>query len=156
MAAANTASGPVYEDTSVRWFALAAVLWGVVGMLVGVVIALQLAFPNLFYFPELGWTNFGRLRPLHTSAVIFAFGGNVLIATWRTLGVGRHAIQEFNNGGAYRGEPARHDHQDAGRRPDRRPRSSGPRGPDRQSCRPSTGLDDDGADGPGRRIPVRR
>ncbi|HLX14472.1 MAG TPA: cbb3-type cytochrome c oxidase subunit I, partial [Bradyrhizobium sp.] len=45
------------------------------------ILALQLSFPNLFYFPELPWTNFGRLRPLHTSAVIFAFGGNVLIAT---------------------------------------------------------------------------
>jgi len=47
----------------------------------GVVIAAQLAFPNIFYFAELPWTSFGRLSPLHTSAVIFAFGGNVLIAT---------------------------------------------------------------------------
>lgn len=60
---------------------IAAMFWGVAGLLVGVIIALQLAFPSIFYFPELGWTNFGRLRPLHTSAVIFAFGGNVLIAT---------------------------------------------------------------------------
>jgi cytochrome c oxidase cbb3-type subunit 1 len=50
-------------------------------MTVGVIIALQLCFPHLFYFPDLPWTNFGRMRPLHTSAVIFAFGGNVLIAT---------------------------------------------------------------------------
>ena len=55
--------------------------WGIAGLLVGVVIALQLTFPNLLYFPEWGFTNFGRLRPLHTSAVIFAFGGNVLLAT---------------------------------------------------------------------------
>ncbi|MGV6801894.1 MAG: cytochrome-c oxidase, cbb3-type subunit I [bacterium] len=55
--------------------------WGVVGFLVGVIIAFQLAFPNLLYFDDWGWTNFGRLRPLHTSAVIFAFGGNVLITT---------------------------------------------------------------------------
>ncbi len=55
--------------------------WGIVGMLVGVVIASQLAWPNIFYFPEAGWLNFGRLRPLHTSGVIFAFGGNALIAT---------------------------------------------------------------------------
>nr|WP_306253437.1 cytochrome-c oxidase, cbb3-type subunit I [Parvularcula sp. IMCC14364] len=55
--------------------------WGVVGFLVGVVIAFQLAFPEFLYFEELGWTNFGRLRPLHTSAVIFAFGGTVLITT---------------------------------------------------------------------------
>jgi cytochrome c oxidase cbb3-type subunit 1 len=48
---------------------------------VGVVIALQLAWPRIFYFPEAGWLNFGRLRPLHTSGVIFAFGGNALIAT---------------------------------------------------------------------------
>ncbi len=71
----------VYEDTIVKWGLFISLFWGVVGMLVGVVVALQLTWPNLFYFPELGWTNFGRLRPLHTSAVIFAFGGNVLIAT---------------------------------------------------------------------------
>ena len=69
----------MYEDTSVRWFALAAVLWGVVGMLVGVIIAAQLAWPEL----NLGipWLSYGRLRPLHTNAVIFAFGGSVLFAT---------------------------------------------------------------------------
>jgi cbb3-type cytochrome oxidase subunit 1 len=50
-------------------------------MLLGLVIASQLAWPNLFYFADLGWLNFGRLRPLHTSGVIFAFDGNVLIAT---------------------------------------------------------------------------
>ena len=53
--------------------------WGVVGFLVGVVIAWQLAFPALNL--DLEWTTFGRLRPLHTSAVIFAFGGNALFAT---------------------------------------------------------------------------
>src|SRR5690606_14385138 len=55
-----------------------AVFWGVVGFLVGVVIAAQLAFPDLNLEPYL---NFGRLRPLHTSAVVFAFGGNILIAS---------------------------------------------------------------------------
>ena len=70
-----------YEDGVIRAGVIASLFWGVVGMLVGVVIASQLSWPNLFYFPELGWLNFGRLRPLHTSAVIFAFGGNVLIAT---------------------------------------------------------------------------
>jgi cytochrome c oxidase cbb3-type subunit 1 len=70
-----------YEDGIVKAGVIASVLWGIAGLLVGVIIALQLSFPNLLYFPELGWTNFGRLRPLHTSAVIFAFGGNVLIAT---------------------------------------------------------------------------
>ena len=70
-----------YEDTIVKFGVAAAMFWGIAGFLVGLIIALQLTFPNLFYFPDLGWTNFGRLRPLHTSAVIFAFGGNVLIAT---------------------------------------------------------------------------
>jgi len=72
--------GP-YEFGVVRAGVIASVFWGLAGFVVGLVIALQLAFPNVFYFPELPWTNFGRLRPLHTSAVIFAFGGNVLIAT---------------------------------------------------------------------------
>lgn len=76
----STASGgPVYNDKVVRAFALAAVLWGVVGMLVGVIIAAQLAWPEL----NLGipWLTYGRLRPLHTNAVIFAFGGCALFAS---------------------------------------------------------------------------
>ena len=69
----------VYADNVVRLFALAAVLWGVVGMLVGVIIAAQLTWPEL----NLGipWLSYGRLRPLHTNAVIFAFGGCALFAT---------------------------------------------------------------------------
>ncbi len=70
-----------YEFGVVKAGVFASVFWGIAGFLVGVIIAGQLAFPNLLYFPELPWTSFGRLRPLHTSAVIFAFGGNVLIAT---------------------------------------------------------------------------
>ena len=70
-----------YFDGVVRAGVIATMFWGVVGLLVGVVIASQLAWPNLLYFPEAGWLNFGRLRPLHTSGVIFAFGGNALIAT---------------------------------------------------------------------------
>jgi cytochrome c oxidase cbb3-type subunit 1 len=70
-----------YEDGVIRAGVIATMFWGVVGMLVGVVIASQLSWPSLFYFPEFGWLNFGRLRPLHTSGVIFAFGGNALIAT---------------------------------------------------------------------------
>ena len=70
-----------YNDTIIKYGVIATTFWGIVGMLVGVVIALQLAFPEIFYFENFGWTNFGRLRPLHTSAVIFAFGGNALIAT---------------------------------------------------------------------------
>ena len=68
-----------YMDGPVKVATIAAVFWGVVGFLVGVVIAWQLAFPVLNF--DLPWTNFGRLRPLHTSAVIFAFGGNALLAT---------------------------------------------------------------------------
>jgi len=70
-----------YEDGIIKAGVIATTFWGIVGMLVGVIIASQLAFPNLFYFPEFPFTNFGRLRPLHTSAVVFAFGGNALIAT---------------------------------------------------------------------------
>jgi cytochrome c oxidase cbb3-type subunit I len=70
-----------YANDIIKAGVIASMFWGIAGMLVGVIIALQLAFPSVFYFPDLPWTNFGRLRPLHTSAVIFAFGGNVLIAT---------------------------------------------------------------------------
>ncbi|MBL6958019.1 MAG: cytochrome-c oxidase, cbb3-type subunit I [Rhodospirillales bacterium] len=68
-----------YIDDVVKKFTIATTFWGVVGFLVGVVIALQLAFPVLNL--DLEWTTFGRLRPVHTSAVIFAFGGNILFAT---------------------------------------------------------------------------
>ncbi|MEE2565078.1 cytochrome-c oxidase, cbb3-type subunit I [Hyphobacterium marinum] len=70
-----------YHDNVIKAGTIATMFWAIAGLLVGVIIALQLTFPNLFYFPEYGFTNFGRLRPLHTSAVIFAFGGNALIAT---------------------------------------------------------------------------
>jgi cytochrome c oxidase cbb3-type subunit 1 len=67
-----------YDYQVVRQFALMTVVWGIVGMLVGVVIAAQLVWPQL----NVGeWFHFGRLRPLHTSGVIFAFGGNALICT---------------------------------------------------------------------------
>jgi len=67
-----------YFDEVIRYGLIATVFWGVVGFLVGVIIAAQLAFPDLNLAPYL---NFGRLRPVHTSAVIFAFGGNALIMT---------------------------------------------------------------------------
>ncbi|MDT0574941.1 cytochrome-c oxidase, cbb3-type subunit I [Croceicoccus sp. F390] len=67
-----------YDDDPVRWGVLATMMWGIVGMLAGVYIALQLAYPELNFGPYL---NFGRVRPLHTSAVVFAFGGNILIAS---------------------------------------------------------------------------
>jgi cytochrome c oxidase cbb3-type subunit 1 len=74
----NTEATPYCEDV-VKKFVLAATFWGVVGFLAGDFIAWQLAFPALNL--DLEWTTFGRLRPVHTSAVIFAFGGNVLFAT---------------------------------------------------------------------------
>jgi cytochrome c oxidase cbb3-type subunit 1 len=73
------AQATVYNDTVVRQFAIMTVVWGVVGMLVGVIIATQLAFPDLF--AGIPWLSYGRLRPLHTNAVIFAFGGCGLIGT---------------------------------------------------------------------------
>ena len=66
----------VYDDAIVRMFMLATLVWGLVGTLVGLVIALQLANP-MFNF-GLPWVSFGRLRPLHTNAVIFAFAGNAI------------------------------------------------------------------------------
>jgi cytochrome c oxidase cbb3-type subunit 1 len=77
---AQTVEGPdTYMDGVIRYGAVATVFWGVIGFLVGLVIALQLAFPDML--TGLEWFNFGRMRPLHTSAVIFAFGGNALICT---------------------------------------------------------------------------
>jgi len=68
-----------YNDDIVRKFTVATVFWGVAAFTVGVIIALQLAFPVLNL--DLEWTTFGRLRPVHTSAAIFAFGGSALFAT---------------------------------------------------------------------------
>ena len=68
-----------YNYTVVRQFAVMTVVWGVVGMLVGVVIAAQLLWPELNF--NVPWLSYGRLRPLHTNAVIFAFGGSALFAT---------------------------------------------------------------------------
>ncbi|CAO1653985.1 cytochrome-c oxidase, cbb3-type subunit I [Parasphingorhabdus sp. NYA22] len=68
-----------YDDDPIRWGVIATLFWGMAGFAVGLFIALQLAFPVLNLGLE--YTTFGRLRPLHTSAVIFAFGGNALIAT---------------------------------------------------------------------------
>jgi len=68
-----------YNYRVVRQFAVMTVIWGIVGMLVGVIIAAQLAFPTLT--DGISWLSYGRLRPLHTNAVIFAFGGSALFAT---------------------------------------------------------------------------
>lgn len=69
---------PVYNDEIIKQFTIASLFWGVVGMGMGLFIALQMAFPWLNYGE---YFTFGRLRPIHTSGVIFAFGGNVLFAT---------------------------------------------------------------------------
>ncbi|MDX1910659.1 MAG: cytochrome-c oxidase, cbb3-type subunit I [Saprospiraceae bacterium] len=62
-----------YDNKIVRAFGMASFIFGVVGMLVGIILALQLVYPSLNFGP---WLTFGRLRPLHTNAVIFAFVGN--------------------------------------------------------------------------------
>ena len=75
----KTSQPAVYNDSVVRGFAVMSVIYGVVGMLGGVIIAAQLTWPELNMGIE--WLTYGRLRPLHTNAVIFAFGGSVLFAT---------------------------------------------------------------------------
>jgi len=70
-----------YNYKVVRQFAIMTVVWGIVGMLVGVIVAAQLAFPDFFLWDGIQWLSYGRLRPLHTNAVIFAFGGSALFAT---------------------------------------------------------------------------
>ncbi|MGB0682693.1 MAG: cytochrome-c oxidase, cbb3-type subunit I [Magnetovibrionaceae bacterium] len=80
VAAPGVDQAPVaYNEEVVKKFVLAATFWGVIGFIAGVYIAAQLAFPVLNL--DLEWTTFGRLRPVHTSAVIFAFGGNIMFAT---------------------------------------------------------------------------
>ncbi len=69
----------IYNDDVIRKFTLMAVVWGVVGMVVGLLIASQLAWPELNF--GIPWLSYGRIRPLHTNAVIFAFGGCTLFAT---------------------------------------------------------------------------
>ena len=70
---------PTYNYKVVRQFAIMTVVWGIVGMTVGVLIASQLVWPALNF--DTPWLSYGRLRPLHTNAVIFAFGGCALFAT---------------------------------------------------------------------------
>ena len=72
-------SEATYNYKVVRQFSVMTVVWGIVGMLVGVIVAAQLAFPELIN--GIPWLSYGRLRPLHTNAVIFAFGGSALFAT---------------------------------------------------------------------------
>ncbi len=63
-----------YDNAPVRWFAIATLFWGIIGMLVGLTIAIELYFPSLSM--GIPWLTFSRIRPLHTNAVIFAFVGN--------------------------------------------------------------------------------
>jgi cytochrome c oxidase cbb3-type subunit 1 len=73
------AQGGTYNDRVVRQFAVMTIVWGIVGMAVGVLIAAQLLWPALNF--DVPWLTFSRLRPLHTNAVIFAFGGSGLFAS---------------------------------------------------------------------------
>ena len=75
----SQAATPQYEYGVVKQFTVMTVVWGIVGMAVGVFIAAQLAFPALNF--DLPWLTYSRLRPLHTNAVIFAFGGCALLGT---------------------------------------------------------------------------
>jgi len=75
----SPASDVQYETGIVRMFAIAALAWAVLGFTAGDFIAWQLAFPALNL--DLEWTTFGRMRPVHTTLVLFAFGGNILIGT---------------------------------------------------------------------------
>ena len=75
----SQSTGADYNYTIVRQFALTTVLWGIVGMSVGVLIAAQLIWPQLNF--DTPWLTYSRLRPLHTNAVIFAFGTSALFAT---------------------------------------------------------------------------
>ncbi len=78
MSATQNSESVKYNYNIVKMFTLASCFWGIVGFFAGVFIASQMAFPDLNLNE---WMSFGRMRPLHTSAVIFAFGGNVLFAT---------------------------------------------------------------------------
>src|ERR1700693_2531886 len=75
----STSVASTFNYRVVRQFSIMTVVWGIVGMLVGVIIAAQLLWPDLTY--GIPWLSYGRLRPLHTNAVIFAFGGSALFAT---------------------------------------------------------------------------
>src|SRR5690348_15134691 len=77
--AATAASVEIYNDTVVRQFAAVTLFWGIIGMVVGAFIAAELIWPALSF--DIPWLSYGRLRPLHTNAVIFAFGGCALMGT---------------------------------------------------------------------------
>lgn len=76
---AHSSAPVVYQDAAIRGFAIMTVVWGIVGMLVGVYIAAELLWPQLNF--DIPYITFSRIRPLHTNAVIFAFGGCALFST---------------------------------------------------------------------------
>ena len=95
-----TQATPVkYDMDVVRWFTIAAVIYAVVGTLLGVIVASQLAFPVLNL--DIPYLTFGRLRPLHTNAVIFAFGGCTLMATGFYMVQRTGATRLWSNGLAW-------------------------------------------------------
>ena len=79
-------NGQAYDYKVVRQFTIMTVVWGVIGMAMGVWIASQLAWPAMNL--DLPWTTFGRLRPLHTSLVIFGFAGSAQFIAVAMLGAG--------------------------------------------------------------------
>ncbi len=94
-ASASAVAAPErYNDAVVRAHVIATVFWGLAGFIAGLYIALELAFPALN--ADLSFLSFGRLRPLHTSAVVFAFGGNALLATSLTSTGIRRSVSWLN------------------------------------------------------------
>src|SRR5579885_1049235 len=79
MTSMTATAAETYNDRVVRQFAVMTIVWAIVGMAVGVLIAAQLVWPALNF--DIPWLTYSRLRPLHTNAVIFAFGGSALFAT---------------------------------------------------------------------------
>ena len=88
-----------YDLSVVRWFAIMTVVWGVVGMAVGLLLAGQLAWPALNF--DVPWLSYGRLRPLHTNAVIFAFGGCALMTSALYVAQRTGRTKLFSNGLAW-------------------------------------------------------
>ncbi|MDJ0942350.1 MAG: cytochrome-c oxidase, cbb3-type subunit I [Kiloniellales bacterium] len=95
-AAAGRTQAVAYNERVIRYFVIATVFWGVAAFVMGVYIAFQLAYPVLNLGLE--WTTFGRLRPVHTSAAIFAFGGNAL------LGTSLYVVQRTSRASLFGGE----------------------------------------------------
>ena len=79
----------------IKQFTIATIFWGIIGMLVGVYIAAQLAWPALNF--DIPWLTYSRLRPLHTNAVIFAFGGNALLGTSLYVAVKTCQVKLFSD-----------------------------------------------------------